>query len=336
MLVKSSIDELKAVFDRCEVDARGGYTEQVALAFDLCPEELARWLRDKGADLSAEDRYGDTPLHAHAGSYRGNLAMLLALGAIVDHGSGTRKGTALHRAATAAHPDNVRFLLSHEAEIDSVDGQGKTPLYRALQHASNASLERVAEVARLLVEAGARVTPAFAEQVERIGADFEFYRDGFNPESVDLTSAALDSLYTLFDVPPVPRRTVHNGTSRIVVSKGSWQAGFEELWNLLIPSAGAARTVQGEVVRIAGKIRHELEGNGGVNWDHQFRQMADAWMEHVGSGEPLTASEAAEATKLMAEIKSRSGDTDRMCELAVRWVSRNPDPVELTPPRYER
>ena len=40
-LEKGTMAELKAVFDICEIDARGGYGKQTALAFDRCPDELA-------------------------------------------------------------------------------------------------------------------------------------------------------------------------------------------------------------------------------------------------------------------------------------------------------
>lgn len=44
-------EALKAVVTSCELDARGGYGKQTALAFDKCPHELAQWLVEQGADL---------------------------------------------------------------------------------------------------------------------------------------------------------------------------------------------------------------------------------------------------------------------------------------------
>jgi hypothetical protein len=60
LLEKGDIGELKAVFDNCEVDARGGVFKQTALAFNECPDEMARWLVAQGADLSAGNSYGET------------------------------------------------------------------------------------------------------------------------------------------------------------------------------------------------------------------------------------------------------------------------------------
>lgn len=38
---------------------------------------------------------------------------------------------------------------------------------------------------------------------------------------------------------------------------------FSWLWDYLVPMGGSAETVQGEVVRIAGRIGGELFNNGG-------------------------------------------------------------------------
>lgn len=336
MLSGGDIGKLKAVFDSREIDARGGYTKQTALAFDECPDELSRWLVAQGADLSAEDDYGETPLHARAGGHHGNVAILLALGADVRHGEGGVRGTPLHMAAGAGIAENVRLLLAAGAPVEAVDANGHTPLEHALFRCHNALIDRVADVAALLLDAGARITPKCRELVAGIGADFEFHRSGFHPEAVDAVSAALDRLYSMFGAAPVPRRAMHDGKSPIVATASRWEDRFEDLWALLVPSGGAAQTVQGEIIRIAGKIRRELEGNGGVNWDAQFNRMADAWLAYVGAGVPLGANEMREAAGIVSDVKRRRGDTERLCELAVSWVALNPDPVPLPPPAYDR
>lgn len=54
-------------------------------------------------------------------------------------------------------------------------------------------------------------------EVTRIGQDFEFYRQRFNPECLEEAEAALRGLYELFDVTPVPAGLVHDGASPIVL-----------------------------------------------------------------------------------------------------------------------
>ena len=336
LLKEGDLAKLKAVFEKCSLDARGGFSKQTALAFEDCPDELARWLIEQGLDISAVDSRGSTPLRSRARSWRGRIAGLISLGADVNQGDG-EKGTALHAAAGAHHEENVKILLENGARVDALDKLSMTPLEYALQMTSNATIERMAMVADLLLTAGASKRPAMKEFVTRIGTNFEFHRSNFNPESLDATSAALDHLYELFDVAQVQRRSMHDGISPIVAKASRWEDRHQELWQLLVPSSGAAQTVQGEVIRISGRIASELEGNGGVNWDEQFRQMTDAWLTHIKSGNPLSPAETDEAASLVKEIKGRNGDARRMCELATTWVMNNPKPVPLPKPTlYER
>jgi hypothetical protein len=134
-------------------------------------------------------------------------------------------------------------------------------------------------------------------------------------------------------VAPVVRRKLHDGTSPIVVKDGPWQQQHDELWDLLVPSSGPAATVQGEVIRLSGRLDREINGNGGANWNEQFREMARALLAYVRSGAPLSAPELASAGEIVDELVRRAtGDLDRLSELAVAWVLRNPNPMPLTKP----
>jgi hypothetical protein len=357
LLKAGDLNALKSVFDTCDINARGGSFKQTALAFNECPDELARWLVEGGADLSAHDSYGDTPLHARSKHWQGRIDILLELGADVHHGEGMR-GTPLHAAAGAYRVDKARVLIAHGARVDALNCEKQNPLTYALQRCANSNIERMAPLAELLITEGARretkpqgflasllgtrqpershQTAEMKAFVTRIGTNFEFHRSGINPEFIDATDAGLQKLYELFGVPPVPRRTLHDGKSPIVAKAANWRERHQELWEFLVPSSGAAATIQGEAIRISGKIRDELERNGSANWDVDYKNMASAFVEYVGSGAPLPASELAEARAIVAEVQARRGDSSRLCELAVHWVALNPKPVKLPPPNYSR
>ncbi len=334
LLKDGDIARLKKVFDKSSIDAVGGVFKQTALAFHNCPDELARWLVEQGANLSAPDSYGSTPLQSRSGHWQGRIESLIALGAKVNERSA--KGTALHCAAGALHVANVQVLLAHGAEVDALDNHGMTPLECALQHVTNATLEEAAQVCALLLQSGAKKTPRMAEFVTRAGTNFEFHRANFNPETRQAASEALNHLYELFEVSPIEERKMHDGVSTIVAKASTWQKQHQELWELLIPGSGAAQTVQGEVIRISGKIARELDGNGGINWDARFKQMADAWLDHVRSGRSLPPDVLLEATELIDDIRGKGGDIERLCELSTIWVKLNPEPVTLLKPVYER
>ncbi|KTE38747.1 MULTISPECIES: ankyrin repeat domain-containing protein [unclassified Sphingopyxis] len=356
LLAAGDLDALKAVFDACNLDARGGVFKQTALAFVECPDELTRWLVAQGADLAAGDAYGETPLHSRAGHWKGCVELLIELGADPNHGAGGR-ATPLHRAATTGNLRAARALLDAGARADAANRDGDTALISMLRRCGNADIARVTPMAELLLDAlpderekprsffarllgGAtpvpRITPVMQQLVREIGTRFEFHRAGYNPKSVDEASAALDRLYALFAVAPVPRRVLHDKKAPIAVGPGRWEDQHQHLWDLLVPSSGAAATVQGEVIRLSGRIHDELERNGGINWDGDYRKMAKALLIHLGSAEPLPAPDVETARKTVAEMSSRGGDTAGLCRLAVAWVARNPAPILLPKPDYNR
>lgn len=200
-LKQGDLEALKAIYATCELDARGGVFKQTALAFAECPDDLARWLVAQGADIHAGDSYGETPLHSRAGHWQGRIGILVELGADVNHDAGGR-ATPLHRAADSGNVRNVRELLANGAHADARNREGSTPLEYALQRCSNVKIEAMAEIAGMLLDAGTRRSPEMQGFVTRIGETFEFHRSNFNPEFLPATSAALDRLYALFDVPP--------------------------------------------------------------------------------------------------------------------------------------
>ncbi|MFR1310340.1 MAG: hypothetical protein ACLSCO_16680 [Gallintestinimicrobium sp.] len=93
-------------------------------------------------------------------------------------------------------------------------------------------------------------------------------------------------MYELLHVEPVPKRILYDGKTRIEIHAKSWQKQHAELWNLLVPGSGHAGTVQGEVVRISGKLAYELLDNGGINWDADYNNLAkhctgmSVWVRH--------------------------------------------------------
>lgn len=328
LLKEGDVDQLKTVFDACDINARGGYGKQTALAFDECPDALARWLVAQGADLSATDTWGNTALHQRARSRQGRIGVLLKLGADV-HSVSSSIGTPLHAAADSHNAKHARLLLEHGARVDAFNKEGLTPLELALRGCANIDLENMVALAKVLLDTGAKKTPRMKDFVEEIGKRFEFHRSGFDPGSVDAASRALDQLYEIFEVSPAPRRELHDVKLPITVRAKTWQKQHQELWDQLVPSSGPAATIQGEVIRISGRIANELEGNGGSNRDADFRRMAEAFLEHVRRGEPLPPADIEEVAAIIAEVKRKSGDTTRMAQLAVKWVLQNPQPVSL-------
>jgi ankyrin repeat protein len=286
--------------------------------------------------LGATDTWGNTPLHSRAAAWNGSISILLELGADVNATTASI-GTPLHAAADRKQPENARLLLTHGAIVDARNKEALTPLELALRGCTNSELERMPALVKLLLDAGATRTPPMKDFVHHLGETFEFHRQAFNPDRVAAADSALNFLYAAFDVTPVAKRHIHDGAAPIVPKTTTWQQQHAELWQLLVPSGGSAKTVQGEVIRISGRISDEWERNGGTNWDADYKKMAAALVRFVQRGTPLEQADIAAMKSIVSSISRQSEEeTDRLAEFAVDWVLRNPQPIILEKPDYQR
>jgi hypothetical protein len=105
---------------------------------------------------------------------------------------------------------------------------------------------------------------------------------------------------------------------------------------MLVPPSGCADTVQGEVIRISDRIHIELESNGGINWDNEYKKMADAFLVLISSGKKISDREISETETNIREIKKKNGDSLQLAKNAVKWVLLNPKPVKLPKQKYKR
>lgn len=340
LMDEGNIEALKAVYDRCELTAHDG-------RFSLCtplhmggvPDELVIWLVEKGLDINIPDYYGATPLYRQAILGRDTVKLLLELGA--DIGKPNTYGeTPLHVAAEFFHPKTVKLLIDKGADVNAKNDMGRTPLASVLMVCRGIYIAQTAEIASMLLDSGAKKTSAMKEKVENIGKDFEFHREGINPDYLEVADQGLEKLYALFDVKPVAKRITHDGVSPIKLVEGSWEEQYEELWSFLIPSSEAAKTVQGEVIRIPGRVRDELDRNGGVNWDRDYRKMLQALPQYLSLGIPISDQELAETKELIAQVHGKDFDDeprlDRLCQLAIAWIKQNPEPLLLEKTSYKR
>ena len=335
LLESNDLEALKTVFNECELNAYDRYSfKKPALSFYDIPLELMDWLITQGADANAKDEYNRTPLHYHASINKvQKVALLLEKGADIE-AKDTYENTPLHFAEYNA--ETVQLLIEKGADVNAKDDRGYTPLERMLSRLRNAYIEKAAKAAEVYLKAGLKPNKFAKEQITRIGEDFEFHRNNFNPEYLEQTDAALQQLYKLFKVTPVPRRIQHDGKSPIVLTGETWEKRYEQAWELLVPSSGSASTVQGEVVRIAGRVNDELLRNAMGNWNKEYQKMLNAITHYLQQGNPLSESELAEVADIQKHILEDDGTgSHRLCELATDWVVQNPEPIALGKVNYK-
>lgn len=335
ILERGDIAEIREVLEVCEVDAHKPYSKKTVLFYDKLPEEIIRYLVvERGADINQVSEHGNTALSEHAFTHPERIPLFLELGADVNYFE--RFGSApLYRMADFHRPESVRVLLENGADPMVVCGWMKdTPMESMLKTCRPADISDVAVIAEMLLDKGVPITEEMREEVTRIGKDFEFYRADFNPDYLEETEQGLAKLYQLFSVPSVPRRTEYNGVSPIVVQAEKWQEQHAELWDMLVPGQGHASTVQGEVIRIIGKLGYEILDNGACNWDREYKKLVKALQKYLKMGRPADK----EGIRLAKKISSRSteDELDSLNRCCVEWVLANPNPIPLDSVDYKR
>ena len=340
IIESGDLDAFKAVFDKCEITATkyGGKDRCNALYHkNLTPEHI-QFLVDNGLDPNSDCGFGYPAIAYHADN-KDNLNCLLKNGAEINCIVFGYRGTALERACESQNPVAVKNLLEAGASVDVQPGfMGETLLETTLNHCDNFYIPRALEISKMLLASGCEKSEKTNAYVKKIGERFEFYRDGINKEIVDDLSRALDELYVLFDVTPVPHKVKHDGISEIRVTGKTWKEQYNELWNLLVPANGKAFTVQGEMIRIVGKVTYEILDNGGMNWDDEYRKMLKQLADFLNSKDAFGKEKTQEATTIISLISTNTDKKAlyRLTELIVEWIVGNPKPIPLGDVDYVR
>ena len=335
LIEAKDLDALKAVFNQCELNAYDRHSfNKPALSFYDVPLELMDWLIAQGADINVKDEYDRTPLHYHAQvNDIERVALLLEKGADIE-AIAQYDETPLH--AAGYHPEVTALLIAKGANVKAKDDMKHNPMEAMLYSVQSIDISKAAKTAELYLKAGLKPTKFAKEQITRIGEDFEFHRNNFNPEYLEETDAGLQQLYKLFGVSPLPHRIQHDGKSAIILAGDTWEERYEQAWTLLVPGSGSATTVQGEVVRIVGRVNDELLRNAMGNWNKEYRKMLTAMSGYLQQGNALSEKELTEVADIQKHILEDDGTgSHRLCELATAWVVQNPKPIALGKVNYK-
>ncbi|HJE85756.1 MAG TPA: ankyrin repeat domain-containing protein [Corynebacterium amycolatum] len=324
LLAAGDMDALKAVYDTCALDAVFGYSKDTALALRGTPLELMRWLIDQGIDVNAENRFGKTALAEHAN--RGDIdrmKVLLECGADIEAG----KYPPLFMAAMSHQPEAIALLLENGADLHRENrlGHGRTAFKEAVAAADIDAISRVLESIEVLLDAGPVIDDEVREEFTKFGRRYNRMSD----KARDKYQPVMDRLYERIGAERPDVITPHDGRSDIIVPEDKSTNGqFKYLWNYLVPGGGAAATVQGEVIRIVGRLGYETLEMGYVNWDEDYVKMTDFWLETVGAAE--------DAMAVVKQRKAGEQDIDSLTAAAVAWVAEHPQPIALGEVPYRR
>lgn len=333
-------EEIIAVLNQCEVNATFRSSDKTVFFVEEVSYEVLEFVIENGGNIERKDTYGNTVLHTFASNINVNhFEKLLKLGANVNAVSNDGT-TPLHRASQCFRIDNVKLLIENSADIYTINNNGDTPFLDALKNASNAHLDSLVKLSELYFNLGTKITDEMRNQIVKIGENFEFYRDRYNPEMIKETEDALNKLYHMYDVSQVNKLLKHDGVEPINVPDLSLCDQHSKLWEYLVPGAGHAQTVQSEVIRVTGKVSREILNNGGMNWDKNFKIMCRELCKYVAMENKLEAMYLKELKEIIDTIskngKGNEEDIDSMYTYAIEWIKLNPTPIQLKKIRYKR
>lgn len=350
IIASGDVEAVAQAVARCEIGAylRGSAYEPRLMHFPAS-EEITDFLLARGEDINSRDRYQRTPIHARVRSRcLDQIPLLIARGGDIN-ARDTSDQTALFDVVERFPVADVSRMMSWGADpLVVADSRvyGKATLMEyALRQESLFDAPRALPVMRLLLSLGAPVgerVPVALRSMDRMRCTFITHGlpDHLSQSRVDEASAALSELCALFAVeqreaqraPAVGERLELDPSVPALRQHG-------ELWDLLVPDSGQCQTLQGEVIRIAGRVGYEVYDNGGINWDRSFGALLDQYLSVVRSGLPMPPDSVARAEAAVASLKSRSMShqaVDDITELAVAWVRLNPVLAEADLPDVGR
>jgi hypothetical protein len=183
--------------------------------------------------------------------------------------------------------------------------------------------------------------------VWNIGLRYRHCCDYLSKDEQAAALAGLERLYHIFRVDPVPSHYENDGVAPISVPPGNHYYAFEVLREFLVPETGNPKSVQGEAIRIADKLK---DAPLVLQSDHysyeekrrrkaEYLMMAEALLHYLSTGVAILASELEElesSFRFMGIWRFPSDDnTRRVYELTVEWVRQNKHPHPLEGNRYK-
>lgn len=124
-------------------------------------------------------------------------------------------------------------------------------------------------------------------------------------------------------------------------SKGyNWRKEHNRLWDQLVPPSGQASTLQGELIRISGKLSDQAYRNGNMNWDDDHERMWRYIGTVIGSASLFSREEQCVLKEKIEEIirdqecpdlSDEGSPYDIVSEMVVAWCMAHPDPIPHKP-----
>ncbi len=299
-------------------------------------QEITAFLLERGEDINSRDRYEQTPVHWRVMNRRvDQIPYLVSRGADINARDRDDR-TPLFDAVRILEASDVERMISWGANARVVAKSrfhGKVTLTEhALGEEVFLDAPRALGVIRVLLAHRARTGKRERESLRSMDslrcAFITHGHSGVPDSRFDEAVAALAQLCALFGVEQreaVPAPVL--GERLVFDESASVGRQFDDLWDRLVPVSGQSASLQGEVIRIAGKVGYEVYDNGCVNWGSSFDMLLDQFLSIVTSRTGLSPDDVERARAAVDSLKAESMETqacDDLIRLAVRWARLNP------------
>jgi hypothetical protein len=121
---------------------------------------------------------------------------------------------------------------------------------------------------------------------------------------------------------------------------GRYEDEYGQLWDTLVPKAGQADTVQGELVRAIGRLASESHRNINLNWDQGFRHFVAFLRENLRARDVFSPTDI-EEIEFDLDLISEFGNNialldctadeedsyDRIIDRVVEWCRAHPESI---------
>jgi len=116
----------------------------------------------------------------------------------------------------------------------------------------------------------------------------------------------------------------------------NWKTEQSRLWKEYVPKTGQADTLQGELVRIAGKLTDQAFRNGNMNWDADHERMWRFVGRHLDDSSTFSKNELDLVRAAIEEIIRDNATPDLsgdgccyyvVSEKVVDWCMAHPKPI---------
>ena len=122
---------------------------------------------------------------------------------------------------------------------------------------------------------------------------------------------------------------------------GRYAAEYQDYWDKLVPEAGRCEAVQGELIRVIGRLAVEYYRNGNMNWENGYDLML-AWMSRMLRDGSVFDSHQLEQIERDVEYIRENAESgrcpyedgedeyDRLTDRIVEWCRRRSDQITIT------